>query len=494
MTNVMELPTDVIRSVRTMSNRTTGLCLFVILTIAGVLRLWDIGNRPGYEWDETVYAAIGKNVANGQGVILKPELGVDNVTYLSHPPFYFWLLGGWFKVFGEGITQARVLGALCSLVMIALVFLLVNEIASRHMALVAAAVVAIDGWMVFTGRVSWIENSQMILIVGGMFAYARASRLESSRWFIGAGLLLGFATAYKHLGAYVLVAVGIHWAITRRQSKRHLMLFGAAAAVIVAYFVGMGLAFGDRFWRASGNQLARTFGFAEARGTINSTGDVVKPLIGQYSIFVGTVLLAAVAFVVICVRIVQCVRLRSFMPVEGNSLLFAWSVAAVVCFGAISLKMPHYFELLFVPMSCYLVVEVAGWSRYGTAKWRQKAIAGCAVVMIALSVLAVWGRIVVHHNNALEQAIDYVSTSVPHDSVVVADQTIGTAIPQPFCDLDRRTNCGTMPEYVVVYLSHTQQLPDDPVLQTVIERYLDKEAVFTGFKESITIYRVKSTP
>lgn len=491
MTDTMELPTERIRLRRRMSDRATSLWLTGVLIVAAALRLWDIGTRPGYEWDETVYTAIGINVANGGGILLKPEIGVDHVAYLSHPPFYFWLLGGWFQAFGSGITQARILGALCSLVMIALIFLLVREISSRQAGLVAAAIVAIDGWMVFTGRVSWIENSQMILLVGGMFAYARAVRLGSSRWFITAGLILGFAVAYKHLGAYALVAVFVHWAITRNRLKQHLMLFGAAVGVILLYVAGMGIAHGDRFWRASSNQLARTFGIAEARGTIDSTSDVIKPLVGQYSIFVGTVILAAIAIVLVGVRIWRCVVLRSMAPIQNNSVLFAWVIAATVCFGLISLKMPHYFELLFVPMMCYLIVEVDNWYANGNASWRKKAIALCAIAALALSAFASWGRIVTPHDNALKEAIDYMSTSVPHDSIVVADETIGAAIPQPFCDLDRARNCKTA-DYVIIYLSHTQELPDDPRIREMIDRYLIEMATFTGFKERITVYRVST--
>jgi len=106
-------------------NRVAYACLasfFLVLSVATALRLWDIGNRPGWQADEPVYASVARNI------LLHGTLN-DHIQYaeswspfLYHPPFYMLLLSQWFKLFGAGVPQARELSAVASAVMFALLY------------------------------------------------------------------------------------------------------------------------------------------------------------------------------------------------------------------------------------------------------------------------------------------------------------------------------------------------------------------------------------
>lgn len=488
--------TEVTTRLRTHIRATVTWWIFgSIMAVAAVLRFAWIGSRPGHEWDEPVYANIASHVANGDGVMLKAQFGEQAAPYLSHPPFYFWLLGGWFKLFGEGITQARVLGALGALVALALVFLWLKSLKGPEVALLGTALLAIDGWIVFTNRVSWIENTQLILIVLALWAYSRAFQSESVRWFAIAGVAVGAVIVYKQIGMFVLLAVGLNWLIQRRQGKNHVVLAVSAGLVIALYTVIMTLVYWQDgrsgFLEASLRQLQRMTYLREARGTVVSIGDVIGAATGQYIVFIATMVVAFAAFVVLAVRVWACLKEKSWMCVRENSLLFSLALTSLVFFGLISLKMPHYFVLLLIPLFLFFASEVVAWW-HADHEMRKGAVAFGVAILVALSIGAFCGRFIAHDahsDSALQQATSFVATNVPVNAVVVADEPVGAAIPQPYCKPERTRACGAAVQYVVTYESRTEYLSRDPSFVSLIQ-LATPMAVFSGFKEEIVVWRM----
>src|SRR5271168_407896 len=88
----------------------------LILAAAAALRLWDLGRKPGWQSDETVYTDIAKNLATSGSLSEHIQYHTSWAPFLFHPPFYFLLLAGWFKVVGAGVPQARMLAVIASLV------------------------------------------------------------------------------------------------------------------------------------------------------------------------------------------------------------------------------------------------------------------------------------------------------------------------------------------------------------------------------------------
>ena len=80
----------------------------------------------------------------------------------------------------------------------------------------------------YVQRISYMENMLLFLVVAGMLLYQRA--LDTPTWtrFVIAGLVLGFAAAFKYTGVYVIGAVMLCWLITQREHLKHLVLLGCA--------------------------------------------------------------------------------------------------------------------------------------------------------------------------------------------------------------------------------------------------------------------------
>ncbi len=467
--------------------------LLALLAVAALLRLWDLHSRPGTDWDEPVYTDVARSFAHGHGIEAKPAWGDVTHPYLYHPPFYFVLLGGWMRLLGSyEIGDARTLAAIASLVVLGLLYLLLRPRWGVLGAAVALLVLATDGWLIFTNRVGWIENSMLVLLIGGLLAYDQAWRRESQRLFLAAGLLLAGAAAFKHIGVYGIGVVAVHWALTRRQRRGHVVFFSAAGAVIVAYIAVMLVAFArhghNYFVEDSRVQFERLLGVKQSRGSVGSVRDAFDALLGPYKIFAATLVLATLGGVLVAWRAVAGLLRRDLLERVADPLLFAWALVSILFFAALRLKMGHYFVMVQVPLMLYAFAELAAWARRLPRRQVARRVVG-ALALIALAANA-WTfneRFVQRTDDALGQTSAYART-LPADATVLTEESIGTIIGQPYCKLYNAGACVADVDYVAIYRSRTQRPPRNATLDRLL-LYSTPIQRFDGFKEHITIYR-----
>jgi 4-amino-4-deoxy-L-arabinose transferase-like glycosyltransferase len=464
----------------------------LILAAAAALRLWDLGRKPGWQSDETVYTDIAKNLATSGSLSEHIQYHTSWAPFLFHPPFYFLLLAGWFKVVGAGVPQARMLAVIASLVTLCLLMRLIWRLHGRGPALVTVTFLAFDGWLLYVQRVSYIENTLMMFIVAGFLLYERALRQPSARRFVWAGAVLGFAFVFKHTGFYVLPAVLLNWLIVRGERRNHWLLLAGAGAVIVAYLAVMIPLFDrdyhDWYLQQSLVQVKRVLGLRVSRGTLSSPGEFLHLIAHQYVIFTPSLVVALAGVVVIVAR---CVRARGLQPLRHNSLLFSWSAAGVLIFGMSALRYDQYFELVLIPTYCLLWTEVC---RFVRAHPRTAPVAVAAgVVVLAASLSAFYVRVLARDDNALAQVGQYAQAHIPGNSVVVTEEEIGDEIPQPWCTVARAGVCLRAATYAITYTSYLQ--PAAPPADTAFHAMMTGAApvaVFKGFKEIITVWRLRA--
>lgn len=473
-----------------------------LISVAAVLRFWDIGNKPGWEWDEPAYAAIGNNVAS-QGLLqAATEYGQPPTDFFYQPPFYFLMLANWYRVLGPGITEARYWAAGMSLLMLALFYLLARSMFGRKTAFVATAFMAVDAWVVYSNRIGWIENSLMVLAVGAMWLYWRAITHPTNLNFIITGLAIGLTVIFKHNGAYLFIAVALYWLIQRRCTRQHLWLAASAFSVITTYLLVMTLLYrqgsNSVFWSDMLFQWGRTIGSVSTdqigTGSISSVSGL-GPLLGQYMVFVGTLLVVSVSGVWWMVRLVQCLLHRSWQPVKANCFAFVWMTAGIVGLGAIHLKYPHYFIILLLPIYLFLAGEIKAWLGKKTRRGIGSVglYVGCGFIAL-LGVLGFFWRIVDLSDNALEATAQYAEANIPVGDVVLTEQPIGNLIRQPFCDIRWRAGpCAGVAKYIITYTSSNYSGPNDPLLKQMINSST-RIATIDGFKEQINVYRIGVPP
>jgi 4-amino-4-deoxy-L-arabinose transferase-like glycosyltransferase len=421
-----------------------------------------------------------------------PVYGAAWQPFLYQPPLYFLLLARWFSLTGASIYHARLLGVIASAAMLVLLFRLVRKLHGARAARWALMPVALDGWLMYIERASYIENVLVVIIVAALLLYQRA--LESPAWyrFAVAGVAIGCAGAFKQTGIYVLAAVLLCWLIVRRSHRGHLILLAAAAAVLVTYAVAMirmyDLPGHDWYVSQTLVQVLRVIGARQSGGTLTSPGKLLHLLAAQYKYFVPSALVALAALATAVRRLLQCYRARSWQPARDNALLFSWFWAGLVVFGASSLKYPQYFALIIIPGYCYLWTELRNWHWPGAMRAAAPlaaSAAGLASLLLALPAFQA---------NTLGLVQQYAATQIPRQAIVVTEESIGDLIQQRWCTVEQATACARAARYAITwktYLQSSFQL-GDPAFRHLMQGAVPVRS-FAGPVGTATVWQLKGT-
>lgn len=465
----------------------------IIFIVAALFRLPYIGSRPGWEWDESSYTNIARNWMSGNGLVSAPEFGIEAEKFLYHPPFHSMLLGTWFKVFGAGVTQARVLGAIMALIAITLLYMLAKRVIGHKPALVLYAALAIDPWTVYANRTSWMENMLIVLVVAGMLLYWRAIQRGTAAAYYLAGIGLGAAVVYKHTGAYVLLAVFLYYLVTKKDFKKHLVLLGGVLGTVSLYLLVMSAVFGELYWDITGHQWLRTIGSTSVNlsgnGSIKGIRGLVEPIMAQYKVFAATLIVMATAISMWLFRLVQAIKNRSLDNIRANAFAFTWMTAGL-SFAFISMKFPSYLLTILIAMYFYVASEVVEALRNNPYGRLKKAIVAGMVLLALAGITGSYVRLVSYGDNAIAAVGKFAQKNIPANAVVLTEQPIGNLIGQPFCDIRAHARkCGGAATWVITYTSANYDGPDDAKVREILSRSTRVWSE-TGFKETLTVYRV----
>jgi hypothetical protein len=255
--------------------------------------------------------------------------------------------------------------------------------------------------------------------------------------------------------------------------------------------------FGQAYLTATESQFRRSTGQQSSRGVLALHWSTIRELFSSrlveshYAIFAGTWIMVLLSGLLMLRRLVAVLRHRAGW--DNLELLWAAAAGALVSLAALQLRFPHYFMLVFVPLLCYLAAEVTLLARTpggGIDRSRLRPSRGVLTAGLALLVLIdVAGgiaRVAWTGDNAILQARTWVTVHVPHTAVILADEPIGMNVPQPYCKLEDVAQCAGTPTWAVIYISHTQKLPDNHTLYRLLAPG-HTCATFIGFKEVITI-------
>lgn len=184
-------------------NRPAYYLLLLSLVVAAFFRFYRLDVLPpGLHPDEA---------ANGLDIIRMLEQGDFRVIYNTNGPreslFFFLQMIG-VLIFGYTQLALRVAPALVGVLSVYVTYLLTKEWFSRRTALIAAFLMAINSWTVIINRDGFRANLVILFIPLTLWAYTKAFRTKSLKWFgiAGASLGLGFYT-YISFRAFIAVLI-----------------------------------------------------------------------------------------------------------------------------------------------------------------------------------------------------------------------------------------------------------------------------------------------
>lgn len=244
-----------------------GLPLLVI-ALATVLRLWNLGSPRSLVFDETFYVKDAWTLWNlgfEGGWPEKSDSGfmagdVNTFTgapsFVVHPPLGKWIIGLGLGAFGADDSVGwRISTAVVGILAVALV-IVIGRLLFRSTALssLAGLLLALDGHAIVMSRVALLDGILMFVALCGVAAILLDRRWTELRlahkiaagtlsswgpvlwwrpWLLVAGMLFGLASGVKWTGIYFLAAYGVYAIVVDAlQRRRAGVAFWGSGAIL----------------------------------------------------------------------------------------------------------------------------------------------------------------------------------------------------------------------------------------------------------------------
>jgi len=177
--------------------------LGLILSLAAMLRFWNLGTPDSLVFDEVYYVDGARDYLAG-GV----EVTNGAAEFVVHPPLGKWLIALGIALFGDTSYGWRIASAVIGTLSIALIYLVAKRLLnSDYLALVAAGLMTIDGLHLVMSRTALLDIFLMFFLLAAFLALLYEKHLATA-------IFLALALATKWSAVYFIIAIGIYLAIT----------------------------------------------------------------------------------------------------------------------------------------------------------------------------------------------------------------------------------------------------------------------------------------
>jgi 4-amino-4-deoxy-L-arabinose transferase-like glycosyltransferase len=397
--------------------------------LTGVVRLVGFGRTPDVFGDEVYYWHIGHSVASGGFPRYKGGL------FFLHPPGYFYLEGGWERLFGAqtdiiaGIHQMRLLNAVLAMITVVVLVVLITRVTRSVPAAVAAGLVfAFDPFILRLNDRVLIETSMMLWVLLGYLVLAplaEGDRPPRARGrAVAGGLLFGLAILTKDVALLITVLPLLVATLFLWRSRRSLPLLAAASAVVpYTVYVAVVAAAGhfDALWAVKTYGIRRLLGQIQETG-FNATGapSLTERVFEELSSFGGTYVLLALGPLAVIPLLRRGSRLQR--------LLGLWYLSAGVALAYAVLKGTLEEQALYMLLVPTLVVVTMTGARLweGRAERRplSSGVTRTATVLVLAAALAASGftyaQTRARPDDAYTQLRQYMLDHVPAGSRVIS--------------------------------------------------------------------------
>ena len=205
--------------------------LVTITAIAAGVRFSTLGVQS-FDHDESVTAArvLQPSLAQTLAVVAQLE---------RNPPLYYVVAWLWAKVLGTGQVDLRLLSAIAGTLTVPVAFLAGRELASRRAGLVAAALVALNPFLVWYSQEARSYAFLVLFSTLALFLFARALRSPTRRGVALWALASILALSSHYFAVFAIVPEGL-WLIAKVRPRRWAL--GAVGTTAAAGFALLPLA------------------------------------------------------------------------------------------------------------------------------------------------------------------------------------------------------------------------------------------------------------
>jgi len=216
------------------------LPLLIIILVA--LRLGTLAIPPLTDPSEARYAELAKVMAH-TGEWFAPQVWIDGelIPFKGKPPLGFWLMAGSMKAFGYNEFAARLPSALCSMLLLFLMFLALNRYSDDYTAWTAVAVTATSASFFILSGAVLVDSVLSLFSMGAVFFYYAflKEELTKTKKLLSIMVFVFLALAFITKGPVGLVYFGIpvfFWTLLSGQwstLKNHSWIVGGALFLLI---------------------------------------------------------------------------------------------------------------------------------------------------------------------------------------------------------------------------------------------------------------------
>lgn len=218
--------------------------IWIIFLVSTVAFFWDINSFPLRNWDEAWYAEIIKNMASGNYSLLVPFW--NGQYYFDKPPLYFWLSLPFFKVFGPGEWQARIISVLAAVGASFLVYSIGKKLFNQRAGILSFLVFLTLGQIYVRFSHGNLDALLIFFFLMTFYLYL----LFGKKYQILTGIFLGLGFLIKgwFLGLFPLFIIFVYSFLKEKRSPRGLILILAFSILSSGWWYLLGfLKFGKPF-------------------------------------------------------------------------------------------------------------------------------------------------------------------------------------------------------------------------------------------------------
>lgn len=204
--------------------------MLALLLFALILRLVGVQSRS--IWYDEAFSILFAQQSPAQilGNTLSQES--DSSAAEEHPPLYYIVLWGWFKIFGASIFSARLFSILLSLLVILLIHEISKELFGPTTALTAAALTGLLPFQIHYGQEIRMYSMLALWITLATFAFLRARNGPKIWWGVFA-VAVALAQYTHNLAAIHLMTLALTPVFQRDwKTLRSVTLAGLCAVLL----------------------------------------------------------------------------------------------------------------------------------------------------------------------------------------------------------------------------------------------------------------------
>lgn len=366
----------------TSSRKTALRDVLILLVLSYAAFWWNLGKLGLVDPDEPFYALTGREMVQS-GDWMTPQ--IFGAPQFEKPIFYYWLLAGSYRAFGESEFTGRFPTAVAATVLVLLTYAFARRVFNPRAGLIAGLFMTGGLELCFMGRLMLTDIPLAVFITASLFCYwlAIEEPERRNRWVFLHLVFTGFAVLTKGpIGSLVplFATLSYTWLGRRPWVLRGRGLWLGLAAYATIVFPWYGLMLVKHGWKFVDEFFYRDNWLRFIRAEHKSNN--------HFWYYPGVLLLGSIPWLPAALL---AFRRLVFQWKENPAMLFVacWFVPNLLFLTLAQSKLPSYGFYLFIPLAFLIGASLDSVLSNGFQKPVEKGMVIGAAVFQAIVIFVV---------------------------------------------------------------------------------------------------------